>query len=162
MAVSYNAGEILEMAQQIERNGVRFYRRAAQAAQTAHASRILSDLAILEEKHERIFADMAADLRPEERQESLYDPYDESSQYMRAAAGGKVFDLKADPTAWLATTRTMEEVLLKAIGIEKDSIVFYLGLKDCVPERLGRERVEEVIRQEMGHIVVLERLLETA
>ncbi|MHC4789473.1 MAG: ferritin-like domain-containing protein, partial [Planctomycetota bacterium] len=97
-----------------------------------------------------------------ERQEPLYDPNDEGLQYVRAAAGGQVFDLKADPVQWLEGGRAMAQVLTKAIGLEKDSIIFYLGLKEVVPERLGRGRVDEVIRQEMGHVTLLSTTLRTA
>jgi len=48
-----------------------------------------------------------------------------------------------------------------AIGLEKDSIVFYLGMKDAVPERLGRSRIDDIIREEMSHVYLLSREFET-
>jgi rubrerythrin len=49
----------------------------------------------------------------------------------------------------------MWEILKAAIGIEKDSIAFYLGMKDMVSERRGKEKIEEIIREEMEHIRLL-------
>ena len=43
-------------------------------------------------------------------------------------------------------------MLRMAIGLEKDSIVFYLGLKELVPERLGKGRLDGIIQEEYGHI----------
>jgi len=53
----------------------------------------------------------------------------------------------------------MEDILQKAIGMEKDSIVFYLGIKELVPERLGKGRIDAIIREEMNHITSLSKRL---
>jgi len=46
-----------------------------------------------------------------------------------------------------------------AIGLEKESVLFYLGIKDMVPPGHGLERIDEIIREERGHIVQLSSLL---
>ena len=46
-----------------------------------------------------------------------------------------------------------------AILAEKDSIVFYLGMKDLVPEGLGQSRLDGIIKEEMSHINLLSRRL---
>jgi rubrerythrin len=51
----------------------------------------------------------------------------------------------------------MVEILKSAIEAEKDSIVFYLGMKEGVPEKLGKGRLEAIIKEEMGHIRVLSK-----
>ena len=66
-----------------------------------------------------------------------------------------VFDVKADPSARLSAGQAANEVLGIAIGLEKDSIVFYLGLKELVPERFGKERLDGIIQEEFGHISTL-------
>ena len=45
--------------------------------------------------------------------------------------------------------------------IKKDSIVFYLGMKDAIPQGLGRSKVDGIIKEEMRHITTLSRELET-
>ena len=52
-----------------------------------------------------------------------------------------------------------EQALKLAMEFEKDSIVFYLGMRDAVPEKLGRDRLDGVIKEEMGHIRLLSREL---
>ena len=53
----------------------------------------------------------------------------------------------------------MGKILKAAIEAEKDSIVFYLGMKNAVPEKLGKDRIEGIIKEEMGHIRLLSREL---
>jgi rubrerythrin len=46
-----------------------------------------------------------------------------------------------------------------AIGIERDSIDFYVGLKEAVSHRAGKDKVEDIIKEEMRHIVILDQSL---
>ena len=58
MGIEFNADEIFEIAEQIERNGAGFYRRAAEAVEDSQKRRILLDLASREDEHEKTFAAM--------------------------------------------------------------------------------------------------------
>jgi len=151
MSISFNADEILEMALEIERNGIAFYRKAAADLPDPKAKDLMESLASMEEDHERTFARMKQRVAEERGSVSGFDPMDEASRYLRAMADGHVFDLRQDPGEFGAD-RDEESILRAAIGLEKDSIVFYLGLKDMVPAHLGRDWVETIIEEEMGHI----------
>jgi rubrerythrin len=157
MSIPLSADEIFEMAEQMERNGARFYRRAAQEVGDSGARQLFRGLAAMEDQHEKAFAAMRADLSEQEREPTVADPYGEAVLYLRGMADGHVFDLKANPAEWLTGKETVEEILRTAIGFEKDSIVFYLGMKEMVPERLGQHRVDAVMKEEMGHIAVLSK-----
>ncbi len=54
MVMPFNADEVFEMAEQIERNGARFYRAAAK--KIPEVSQVFSDLAAMEDEHEKTFA----------------------------------------------------------------------------------------------------------
>jgi rubrerythrin len=159
MTIVFNADEILEMAEQIERNGARFYRQAADGQMDPGQREMLLELAAMEDEHEKVFADMRANLPGSEGGSSAFDPQGEAASYLRAMADGHVFDTKTDPTAFLESHRSITDILRKALDLEKDSIVFYLGMKDIVPERLGKDRIESIIREEMSHVVLLDREL---
>jgi rubrerythrin len=161
MTTEFNADEIFEMAEEIERKGVRFYRRAASVAPEARTRELLLKLASMEEDHQRIFASMRKDLAGHEWAETVYDPQGEVALYLRAMTSGKVFDVKTAPSTRLTGKETMEEILHIAIGLEKDSIIFYLGIKDMVPENLGREQIDRIIKEEMSHITTLNEELAT-
>ncbi len=155
MSTPFNADEILEMAEQIERNGARFYRRAAEGAVDARNRRLLLDLAAAEDEHEKAFASMRADLAGEKREPAVFDPDGQAALYLRAMADGHVFDVRADPVELLTGKETVEDILGMAMGMEKDSIVFYLGMKEMVPEGLGKDRIDGIIHEEMGHLALL-------
>jgi rubrerythrin len=157
MGVTFNADEIFEMAEQIERNGAKFYRFAADKLSAAR--QVLLDLAAMEDEHEKTFADMRAQLSGREQEAMVFDPDDEASMYLQVVADGHVFDVKADPAERLKGKETAEDILQEAINLEKDSIAFYAGLKECVPPRAGRDKIEGIIREEFGHIATLNEKL---
>jgi rubrerythrin len=105
---------------------------------------------------------MSQRLSQQERTEPFYDPQGEAAAYVRAMAAGQVFDLRSDPIEWLAPDRDLPEILRKAIGLEKDSIVFYLGIREAVPERLGKDWVDDIVREEMGHVRLLDEQMRAA
>lgn len=153
MGMPFNADEVLEMAEQIERNGGKFYRRAAEKYPAMRP--LLLELAAMEDKHEKTFAQMRTDLSAQEVETPVFDPDDEAQMYLRVMAGGHVFNLGADPAEKLADIETAEDLLEMAMGVERDSIAFYVGLKESVSQKAGKARVEGIIREEMEHIVVL-------
>jgi rubrerythrin len=157
MTFEFNADEILEMAVQIERNGARFYRKAAELVEEATVRKLFQDLAAWEDGHERAFATIRTDLAQQEREPRVFDPEHETSMYLRAMADGHVFDARVDPADRLTGKESAEDILRMAIGQEKDSIVFYTGLKEMISQTAGRERIEEIIKEEMGHIGFLNR-----
>ncbi len=159
MSIFFNADEIFEIAEQIERNGARFYRKAAENTDDAPTREVLLDLAAMEDDHERTFASMRAELSAEERMPVTFDPEGEAAMYLHAMADGYVFDVRADPSELLTGEESMVDILRTAIGLEKDSIVFYLGIRDMVSEKLGKGKVNEIIKQEMSHITTLSNKL---
>ncbi len=161
MSIPFNADEIFEMAEQIERNGARFYRRAAEGTAEQQNRQLLLDLAGMEDEHEKTFASMRAHLADAERRATVFDPEGQAALYLRAMADGYVFDIKADPAGLFTGNETMENILQKAIGMEKDSIVFYLGMKELVPKGLGKDRIDAIIKEEMDHITSLSKQLAT-
>ena len=60
MGMPFNADEVFEMAEQIERNGARFYRTAAE--KFPEVNPLLLELAAMEDKHEKTFAAMRSEL----------------------------------------------------------------------------------------------------
>jgi rubrerythrin len=83
----------------------------------------------------------------------VFDPEGESVLYLRALADTRVFFEKAIDTS------SMREILKDAITAEKDSIVFYLGMREMVPEKMGKARMDAIIKEEMGHIRLLSKEL---
>jgi len=161
VAITFSSDDIFEIAEQIERNGKVFYRKAADRFQDSDVRHKLIDLSEMEAEHEKIFAGIRSELTEGERTLLTFDPDNQSAMYLQAAADGKVFDLKKDVTELLPDGVTIEDVLNTAIGLEKDSIVFYTGMKDMVQNDTGRKKIDVIISQEIGHIVNLTSQLES-
>ena len=157
MSITFNADEVFEMAEQIERNGAKFYRAAAE--KFSSVKQMLLDLASMEDEHEKTFKDMRAQLSGREQEPMAFDPDNEAQMYLQVVADGRVFDTKDDPAEQLKGKDKPEDVLRTAINMEKESIAFYAGLKECVPPRAGRDKVEGIIREEFGHIATLSEKL---
>ena len=149
-----NADEILEIAEQIERNGIAFYERAAERFQ-GDEKRTLLGLANMERNHERAFASMRRELADANEGLQPPEPEREAEKYLAAIADGKIFDLKADPLALLGQQESVQGILGLAIDLEKDSVVFYVAIKDAVPESLGKDKIDKIIKEEMDHILLL-------
>jgi rubrerythrin len=155
MAFHFNADEVLQMAVRIEQNGARFYRRAAEACGANEQTRNkFLELAEMEDCHEQTFAQIREALRVEESQPLAFDPQGEAAHYLAAMADANVFGPQADPTD-LVCDKSIGELLKIAIGLEKESIVFYLGLRDLVPAKLGTDKVERILKEEMSHVALL-------
>jgi rubrerythrin len=106
-------------------------------------------LAKMEDNHLRTFSNMRAELSGKEIESPTFDPNDEAAIYLRSLADSKIFFKKEIDTS------SLEEVFKAAIVAEKDSIAFYLGMKDLVPDYLGKEKLDEIIKEEMKHIRIL-------
>ena len=155
MSITFNADEIFEMAEEIERNGANFYKRAAEGSAGSQAKDMLLELANWELQHEKLFADMRSELSGQEAGTITFDPDDQAALYLQAMADGHVFDVSADPAEKLTGNESLEEIFRTAIGLEKDSIVFYLGIRDMVPERMGKDKIDRIINEEKGHVAQL-------
>ncbi|MFH0952823.1 MAG: ferritin family protein [Verrucomicrobiota bacterium] len=152
MATKFTADEILEMAERIETKGAKFYRKAAKLH--VGARDLLLQIAAQEDLHFKAFEDMRKGLSPSEK-ESAYDPYGESDLYLKAMVDGYAFDINREPAEAITGKEPLDEVFRMAIELEKDSIVFYLGLRDVVPPSFGKERVNDIVKEEMKHIAWL-------
>ena len=155
MGIVFNIDEVFELAEQIERNGGKFYRKAAESAGNEDARDLLLSLAVMEDEHEATFKAMRVEVSADEAAPTIYDPEGQSVAYLKAMASGHVFDVSSDPSEGLTGGETLQEILSTAIGAEKNSIVFYLGLKDVVPEKLGKDKIDPIIKEEMAHITLL-------
>ena len=161
MQAKFNIDEILEIAEQIERNGAKFYQRASQIVsikQTSH--KLLLNLAEMEIKHEAIFASMRKDILENEKLDSImnpdFDPDGLSAMYLQSIADGQVFNLNKPD---LNGNESPDMILKNALEREKDTIVFYLGIKEVVAENLGQSKVDLIIKEEMSHITYISKEL---
>jgi len=161
MSITFNADEIFEMAEQIERNGAKFYREAAGNASDAEVKKMLLDLAAMEDGHEKVFAQMREELSAAEKESNVFDPDDQVAQYLKTMADFHGTEGKAGPTEKLTGQESMAEILKIALQAEKNSIAFYVGIKNAVPSKAGKDKVQAIIIEEMLHVSTIGGKLQT-
>ncbi len=159
MSIKFNADEIFEMAEEIERNGARFYRKAAEGCVDKETKQLLLKMAAMEDGHLVTFQQMRKELSSEETGQTVFDPENEAALYLQTMADARGWEGKKGQGEELTGSESIEEILKIAIEAEKNSVVFYVGLKDMVSARAGKDKVDAVIREEMGHIATLNQQL---
>lgn len=160
MAYTFNLDEIFAMAEEIERNGARFYRRAAEITDAPRAKELFQELAQWEDGHERLFQRLRDKLVDASAAEpTVYDPTGDAELYLQAMAEQHVFRRDLDVEDMVDGADGPRGILELALQFERDSILFFLGMKDVVPAHMGPDRVDRLISEEMGHIAFLSKQL---
>ena len=162
MSYDFNAEEVFEMAIQIEANAAAFYRKAAELQEEMADKEFLEKIARMEDRHKIGFEEMKAQVSDLEKSKTIFDPNEELYLYLKAMADAHGGEGNPDVANQLTGDETMAQVVETAIGLEKESILFYLGLKDIVPPQLGREKIDEIIEEEKKHVAQLSGFLKKA
>lgn len=152
MGLYFTADEVLQIAERIEENGVRFYRQAAERATASDVRALLLRLAGDEEKHRLAFGGMRAQLGASEKPAFTLAPSDDAAGYLKALADLVLFPPDADPVAEIGIPLTCRSVLMTAVQKERDSVAYYAGLRQIVPKTFGKMKVDAIIREEMRHV----------
>ena len=160
MDVELTGHEILEIAEKIERNGARFYRKAAVVCDDPEACRLFVKLARWEARHVEVFRKMREELAEQSWELDRLAPDRLNGMDAQAMAGLAVFGIHAEPEDELSGHETREQILRMAIEKEKDSIVYYTGLKDFVPREADKDVIADIIQEEMKHVRILIQSLE--
>ncbi|MBU0629631.1 MAG: ferritin family protein [Candidatus Margulisbacteria bacterium] len=142
MAGFFHADEVLQGAIKIEENGEELYRSLSEQSDDPVLKELFTSLADQEVGHRELFKAMLKKLGQVTLPESYPDEYHE---YLKAFAREHVFTAeRKDPRAGLAI----------ALQAEVDSILYYLELKNMVPEA-DKKVVDQVVEEERRHYLRL-------
>ena len=100
---------------------------------------------------------MREQLSGQDDEDSNIDSDDDLSLYLRAMEGLDVFKTTKDTIDELTGNERIKDVLELAQGKEKDSIVYFLALKAFVPTETGKRKIDDIIKEEIRHIAILNR-----
>ena len=148
MANIFSGSEIVELGIQIEKNGRDFYDTLVRQSKNKKAKEIFKYLAGEEEKHIAIFRRILDKLEKYEPPESYPGEY---FAYMNALASDYVFTQKNKGEEIAKNITSDKEAVDTGIGFEKDSILFYQGMRKVVPE-YDHGVIDELIAQEQNHL----------
>ena len=144
----FAGSEIVEMGIQIEKNGRDFYNALAKKTKNVSAGEMFKYLAGEEEKHIAAFQEILGDTLKYEPPESYPGEY---IAYMKALASEHIFTQADKGEAIARTVKTDKQGVEMGIGFEKDSIIFYEGMKKSVPE-YDCKIIDQLISQEQEHL----------
>ena len=153
----FAGSEIVELGVQIEKNGRDFYRALAKKSKNQTARDVFGYLAGEEEKRIAIFQAILDNLVKYEPPESYPGEY---LAYMNALASEYIFTQKDKGEEIAKNIQTDKQAVDMGIGFEKDSIIFYTGMKQAVPQH-DHKIINELITQEQKHLRQLTDLKKT-
>jgi rubrerythrin len=159
--VKFNAFQVLQIAEEVERNASKFYRKVAELFDEPSLRKALFGLAVWEAEHEETFENMRKQLSEQCRELRVFD-LDEPLPSPKAMAGLAVFGAGSDPIQEFTGKEKRTEILTIAIEKEQDTIAYYKGLKNFVPPQNGQDKFDDIIEEELKHIKILEQSLESA
>lgn len=159
MTVELNVFEVLEIAEQIEQNGAEFYRKAAGIFDESEISGLFLRLANWEMKHKKIFNLMKKQLAATNNGTGKHRT-NETLPEQKAMAALAVFGIRQEPSDEFNKSKSKVDIIKRAIEKEKDSVVFYSGLKDFAYAGIAEEKIDNIIKEELRHIKILNKLVE--
>jgi rubrerythrin len=153
MFVFGTADDVFGMAVRIEENGYAFYAGIAEGAEDRELKRLFEDLAGMEKGHITLFKALRSDLAAS-LAESVWDPEGLAQSYLQLTADTHVFTVEAASDR-LKRIKTPDQALDVALQFEKDSVAFFLGMKELLPDPAGKGEIDKLILSEMDHIRML-------
>lgn len=147
----FAASEIVELGIQIEKNGEAFYDTLAKQSRDEKTQDIFRYLSAEEKKHIAVFQGILDKV-------SKYEPpavyADEYLAYMNVLAGEYIFTQKDQGQIQAKKIKTDIEAVETGIKFEKESILYYEGMKKVVPE-YDHKILDQLIAQEHAHLKTL-------
>lgn len=151
MNKQYNLAEIFNIAIQIEINGANFYREVASKQSIPAVKAFLVDLADQEAGHEQLFRKMQDRFAENVDVEVMNDEF--AMLYMQAEAKNYVFKSANAPT--VTANMILSDVLELAMNKERDSILFFMGLKFLMKAPADKNTIDKLIEEEQFHLATL-------
>lgn len=146
----FSIREVIEQAVQTERLGYEFYTMMAERFKSDEGLfKLFSDLASKEQRHEKAFGELLEIIKDEE-----IINIEETEEYLRAIVESEFFLGREKSLPSMQFIKTAEDAVEFAIGFEKETLLYFHGLKKTVKEK---EVVEEIINEERSHIMWLVR-----
>jgi len=148
MTNMYAGSEIVELGIQIEKNGRDFYNGLVEQSKDENSRGMFKTLAGQEEEHITTFQHILSLFNKYEPAESYPDEY---FAYMNALAGDHVFTRENKGEEIARKVKNDREAIDIALRFEKDSIIFYEGMKKLISAN-DQGIVDSLIAEEQKHI----------
>lgn len=146
----YSIREAVAQAVQAEKLGYQFYTSMAERFRADEGlNSLFTVLATKELQHEKRFSELLGILKDPEPA-----GWEEAEQYLRAIVESEFFLGKNKSLPSMEEVKTVEDAVSVAAGFEKDTLLYFYGIRDVVKEK---EVIDEIINEERSHIMWLNR-----
>lgn len=149
----YTIEDIRDIAIQIERNGEKTYRSAAEQSTDEKMKTLFNWMADEEHKHAKWFENMVTmkpPIIPEHREMEAM-----GRSLLQEMVKNQTFSLDSEA---LGSAKNTEALLRLSLGFEEDTILFYEMLKNFIDEEQTAAQLEMIIDEERGHVKLLKSL----
>ncbi|MDD5440941.1 MAG: ferritin family protein [Candidatus Omnitrophica bacterium] len=151
MNIKFNLNELLDIAIDVEKAGAELYESLAEKSVHEDTKAMWRYLKEQEEDHAAKFMDIKKAFFPEDSTNLGSGGYDE---YMYALARGYVFSKDKISKAVKYGFKADLDAIEFAIEIEKESLLVYIELKDCIADN-AVSVIENIISEEKDHLTQL-------
>ena len=154
MSIAFSGSELVNIAIGIERRGVIFYDTLTRSTKNVTARDVFQYLANMEREHIQIFQNMLTEAEKYQIPETYAEEY---AAYLQALIDNAIFTDDFITSEMATKANSDIEALELAISAEKDSILFYYGMKEITPQR-AQLTVNKVLAEEKLHLRQLSKL----
>lgn len=158
----FNVFEILQIAEQVERKGAKFYLRTAELFDDPSLRDIYYRLATWKAKHEKIWARMRKRFSEKTGEFGTFDPDNYVLSNPQVMSGLTGSSTKLDAPNRLTGRENRRQILKDAIRRANEVIIFYHGLKDFARDPASQQMLDRIIREEDREIGFLQDELKSA
>ena len=155
MDTMFGIDKIFEIAKNMELDSAQFYRQAAEKISNDDIKQVLLDLAAMEDGHLKIFEQMRKEFSEPNKNKNLLATDNQVALYLKSMASNRAGERIKNLLERLSGNETIKEILDVAIEGEKASMLFYIGLKELVPNMANKDQIETIIKEEFSHLVAL-------
>ena len=145
MSEPFSARELIEVAIREEQTGAAFYRALAEKTDSEELRTFTRKLAAVEEMHEQRFRELLGLL------EEAGIGHPTAGDYMAYLVEGRIFPTGRDGEELAARIESPEEAAETAMEMERNTLLFYLELRDLIPAK-ERALLDEIIGEERWHL----------
>lgn len=160
MTRELTAFEVLQIAEQMERDAVKFYRKAARMYHDPSMSKLFSELAQWEKRHVQVFAQMKDRFAEQGGEGGRFDLGRMAVSHLEIPSA--VFNEYSDPAKELHGNEAREDVFRLALKKERYTIGYYTSLTEFALGQDNIKAINSILQEEKKHVKMLAQSLKQA
>ncbi len=155
METRFSVFEVLQIAEQVEHKGAKFYLKTAELFDDPELRDIYYRLATWKAKHEKIWARMRKRFSEKTGEFGTFDPDNYVLSNPQVMSGLTWFGTQQERANRLTGREDKRQILKDAIRRANEVIIFYEGLKDFARDPASKNAIDTIIREENRQIQLL-------